>query len=69
VEVLKRLQHPYASEFLIVALGDSDESVRLAAVEALSYLGNQTCQPQLFVLARTDPSVAVRRAAQKAIHQ
>lgn len=69
VEVLKRLQHPYASEFLIVALGDSDESVRLAAVEALSYLGNQTCQPQFFVLARTDPSVAVRRAAQKAIHQ
>ncbi|MDJ1177014.1 HEAT repeat domain-containing protein [Roseofilum capinflatum] len=69
VEVLKRLQHPYASEFLIVALGDSDESVRLAAVEALSYLGNQSCQPQLLVLARTDPSVAVRRAAQKAIHQ
>ena len=69
VEVLKRLKHPFASEILISALNDQDQSVRLSAVNALVYLGNRSCAEQLGILARNDTSAAVRRAAQKGIHQ
>lgn len=69
VEVLKRLKHPFASEILISALNDQDQSVRLSAVNALVYLGNRSCTEQLGILARNDPSAAVRRAAQKGLHQ
>ncbi|CAD0226297.1 putative PAS/PAC sensor protein [Planktothrix agardhii] len=69
VEVLKRLKHPFASEILISALNDQDQSVRLSAVNALVYLGNRSCAEQLGILARNDTSAAVRRAAQKGINQ
>ncbi len=69
VEVLKRLKHPFASEILISALNDQDQSVRLSAVNALVYLGNRSSTEQLGILARNDPSAAVRRAAQKGLHQ
>ncbi len=69
VEVLKRLKHPFASEILISALNDQDQNVRLAAVNALVYLGNRSCTEKLGILARNDSSAVVRRAAQKGIHQ
>ncbi|VXD25054.1 putative PAS/PAC sensor protein [Planktothrix serta PCC 8927] len=69
VEVLKRLKHPFASEILISALNDQDQNVRLSAVNALVYLGNRGCTEKLGILARNDPSAAVRRAAQKGLHQ
>jgi HEAT repeat protein len=69
VEVLKRLKHHEASEILISALNDQDQSVRLAAVNALVYLGNRSCTEQLGILARNDADAAVRRAAQKGIHK
>ncbi|WP_017305619.1 HEAT repeat domain-containing protein [Spirulina subsalsa] len=68
VEILKRLKHPYASEFLIAALHDRESGVRLAAVSALIALGNRSCIEQLAMLTRTDPSPAVRRAAQRLLH-
>jgi len=67
VEVLKRLKHPQASECLIEALGDPDKNVRLAAVNALVYLGNRTCEAQLARLARSDPSPAIRRVAHRGL--
>jgi PAS domain S-box-containing protein len=69
VEILKLLKHPYASEYLIAALNDQDDSVRLAAVKALVELGNPSCQEQLRLLARTDPLPIIRRAAQKGLYQ
>lgn len=69
VEVLKRLKHPLASSIIISALNDQDQGVRVAAVNALVYLGNRGCTEQLTLLARHDPSPAVRRAAQKGLHQ
>lgn len=68
VEVLKRFKHPIASEFLIQALSDADQNVRLAAVTALVYLGNHSGDEQLAKLARTDPSPAIRRAAHRGLH-
>ncbi|MGC9525698.1 MAG: HEAT repeat domain-containing protein [Limnospira sp.] len=67
VEVLRRLKHPLASEYLIEALGDPDHNVRLAAVNALVYLGNRTCEAQLARLARSDPSAAIRRVAHRGL--
>ena len=42
VDALGRMKHPRASELLSGALDDEDATVRLAAVNALAYLG----QPQ-----------------------
>jgi HEAT repeat protein len=67
VEVLKRLKHPLASENIIFALKDQETSVRLAAVNALVDLGNRSCQEELTLLSRSDPSPTVRRAAQKSV--
>ncbi|MFB2922954.1 HEAT repeat domain-containing protein [Aerosakkonema funiforme] len=65
IDVLMRLKHPHASEFLIAALDDKDSSVRLAAINALEHLGNRNAQQKIAVLAHTDPDPTVRRAAQK----
>lgn len=65
VEVLTRMKHPRASEFLLTALEDRDTSVRLAAVQALANLGNRNAERKLAVLAHTDPDPTVRRAAQR----
>ncbi|HYP29945.1 MAG TPA: HEAT repeat domain-containing protein [Blastocatellia bacterium] len=67
VEALGRTKHPLASETLSGALDDEDPSVRLAAVNALAYLGNRSAERKLMTLMRTDPDTAVRRAAQKAL--
>ncbi|HEY9669660.1 MAG TPA: HEAT repeat domain-containing protein [Coleofasciculaceae cyanobacterium] len=63
VEVLTRMKHPRASEFLLTALDDEDSSVRLAAINALQSLGNRDAERKLAQLARTDPDATVRRAA------
>lgn len=68
VEILKRLQHPHASAYLITALNDQDAVVRLAALEALIFLGNRDCQDQIRLLARTDQSLAVRHLARKGLN-
>lgn len=67
IEILKRLKHPYASEYLIKALEEPDSNVRLSALNALIYLGNRACLNQLSQLAKNDPSTLVRRAAQKGL--
>ncbi|HEY9604511.1 MAG TPA: HEAT repeat domain-containing protein [Allocoleopsis sp.] len=65
VEVLTRMKHPRASEFLLNALDDGDASVRLATVNALQSLGNRDAERKLAQLARTDPDSAVRHAAHR----
>ena len=67
VDALRRMKHPAASNVLSGALDDEDASVRLAAVNALAYLGNRSAERKLRALMRTDPDTAVRRAAQKAL--
>jgi HEAT repeat protein len=67
IEALRRMKHPRASEVLSGALDDKDASVRLAAVNALAYLGNRGSERKLRTLMRTDPDTNVRRAAQKAL--
>jgi len=67
VEVLGRMKQPKASEFLAKALDDSDSSVRLAAVNALTHLGSRSAERKLVGMARSDSDPSVRRAAQKAL--
>lgn len=67
VEALARMKHPRATQALSAALHDEDASVRLAAVNALHYLGSRQAERELVALARSDPDVAVRRAAQSAL--
>lgn len=65
VKALTRRKHPHASELLIKALSDSDASIRLAAVTALSQLGNRNVEQQLAQMAKTDPDAVVRAATHK----
>jgi HEAT repeat protein len=67
IDALRRMKHPTATGVLSGALDDEDASVRLAAVNALAYLGNRSAERKLRALMRTDPDTAVRRAAQKAL--
>jgi hypothetical protein len=60
---------PRASEHVGAALGDRDAAVRLTAVRALHQLGSRLAERQLAALARTDPDVAVRRAAHAALRR
>jgi HEAT repeat protein len=65
IEVLARLKHPEASALVLSALEDGDASVRLSATVALGHLGNPCAETKLALLARHDPDIGVRRAAQK----
>ncbi|HSE97207.1 MAG TPA: HEAT repeat domain-containing protein, partial [Blastocatellia bacterium] len=67
VDALTRMKHPRASELLGSALDDAEPAVRLAAATALRHLGSHFAAQKLAALARTDPDLAVRRAAQKAL--
>jgi HEAT repeat protein len=67
VEALARMKRPRASEHLRAALDDRDASVRLAAATALGQLGSRYAERQLAILARSDPDLAVRRAAHAAL--
>jgi HEAT repeat protein len=67
LDALGRMKHPLASALLTQALSDEEASVRLAAVNALTHLGNRSAERELLRLMRTDPDTAVRRAAQKAL--
>lgn len=67
IEVLKRLKHPLASAEIMTCLDDLNEGVRLAAINALIYLGNRSCEPLLITLSRSDPSPLVRRCAHKGL--
>jgi HEAT repeat protein len=61
------MKNPLASELLSKALDDEDPSVRVAAINALSHLGNRNVERKLLDLRRADPDTAVRRAAKKAL--
>ncbi|MGA9767817.1 MAG: HEAT repeat domain-containing protein [Blastocatellia bacterium] len=67
VDALGRMKHPMASELLSKVLDDEEASVRLAAINALTYIGNRSAERKLVELMRADPEPAVRRAAQKAL--
>lgn len=69
VDALGRMKQPRASELLMQALDDREDSVRLAAVTALTHLGSRSAEKRLVMLARTDPDEAVRRAAQRALQR
>jgi HEAT repeat protein len=69
VEVLGRMKHPLASEWLSRGLDDEDASVRLAVANALAHLGNRSTDRKLLTVMRTDPDTAVRRAAQRALRK
>jgi len=69
VEALGRMKFALASELLIHALDDGEASVRLAAVNALAYLGSRNAEKRLVMLAHTDTDAAVRRAAQRALRR
>jgi HEAT repeat protein len=69
VEVLGRMKQPSASEQLGAALDDKDAGVRLAAVNAISHLGNRNAERKLISLMHADPDTAVRRAAQRALRR
>jgi HEAT repeat protein len=69
VEALSRKKHPMASELLSKALEDQAAPVRLAAVLALRHLGSHAAERKLAGLIRTDPDIAVRRAAEKALER
>ncbi len=66
-EVLGRIKRSSASDLLSAALDDPEATVRLAAANALGYLGNRRAERKLAALARTDPDMAVRHAAEKAL--
>lgn len=66
-EALGRIKRSSASELLSAALDDPEATVRLAAANALGYLGNRRAERKLVALVRTDPDMAVRRAAEKAL--
>jgi HEAT repeat protein len=69
VEALGRLAHPAASAYLVGALADGDASVRQLAVTVLSRLGTRGIARSFAALAATDPSEAVRRAAELALRR
>ena len=66
IAALGRLQHPDASAAIRSALDDDDAEVREAAVVALDRLGARGVGRKLALMAREDPSRAVRRAAASA---
>jgi HEAT repeat protein len=69
VEVLSRMKHPSASEFLGKALEDKEPQVRLAAVLALKRLGNHILDKHLAYMVQSDPDTSVRDAAAKALER
>jgi len=69
VEALGRLSHPVASACLRRALTDGDAVVRRTAVVALSRVGSRGLGSQFAMLAQSDPSPAVRHAAEIALHR
>jgi HEAT repeat protein len=69
IDALTRMKHPLASELLSVALDDGEAAVRLAGATALGHLGSRAAERKLSSLAATDPDVAVRCAAQKALEK
>ena len=69
VEVLSRMKQPHANPPLLTALADQAAAVRLAAVTALAHVEMNFALAQLTKIASEDPNLAVRRAAQKILHQ
>jgi len=63
IAALGRMQRPEASAAIRTALDDEDPGVREAAVVALDRLGARGVGRKLALMAREDPSRAVRRAA------
>lgn len=69
VEALGRMKHPSATARLSDSLDDAAATVRLAAVNALGRLGSRQAERRLVALAHTDPDLAVRRAAERAMRK
>ncbi len=69
VDVLARMKHPDATEALIKALDDQDTQVRLAAVNALGYLGSRYGDKKLARIAVYDKDETVRTAAERVLKQ
>lgn len=69
IEALGRLSHPTASAYIRGALEDGDPAVRQAAVATLAGLGTRGLARSFAEIARTDPSAAVRRAAEAALRR
>jgi HEAT repeat protein len=69
VEALGRRSHPTASAYVRSALDDGEASVRQAAVSVLAALGTRGMARSFATLARTDPSMSVRRAAEAALRR
>jgi HEAT repeat protein len=69
IEVLGRMKHPQASEWLSRGLDDEESTVRLAAANALARLGTRSADRKLLAIMRTDPDTMVRRAAQRALRK
>src|SRR5262249_29220399 len=67
VEALGRMSHPVASAYLQRAMEGGDPGVRRRAVSALSRLGTRGLTRRLTLMARSDPSEAVREAATAAL--
>lgn len=69
IEALSRMKQTRASDAINTALDDENATVRMAAVNALAHLGSRRAERKLATMARTDPDIAVRNAAQKALHR
>jgi HEAT repeat protein len=67
VEVLGRMARPDASTYLVQALDDGESAIRQRAVTALARLGTRGIGRRLTIMARSDESPAVRRAAELAL--
>jgi HEAT repeat protein len=69
VEVFARMKQTAATARLLAALDDHEAAVRLTAIGALNHLSNRQAEHRLLALARTDPDMEVRRAAEKALRR
>src|SRR4030095_15855266 len=69
IEALGRLSHPTASAYIRGALEDSRAAVGQGAIPSLAGLGTRGMARSFAEIARTDPSAAVRRAAEAALRR
>jgi hypothetical protein len=63
------MNRPGAAAHLALALDDADPAVRLAAVGAFANLDSRPVGRRLAAIARSDPDLAVRRAAHAALQR
>jgi len=69
VVALGRMKFPGVSELLCTRLNDEDASVRLSSIAALEHFGSRREDQMFAILAKTDPDIRVRDAAQRALRR